>query len=92
VTFEVKGQRTEVWLSGYDDETYLSRALKLPSVQSVLRSSSDFSRLKIRRVEAGTKKAKELAADVVPFWDGKEAIWEDLWLRDGDVIKVPDKP
>ena len=92
VTFEVKGQRTEVWLSGYDDETYLSRALKLPPVQSVLRSSSDFSRLKIRRVEAGTKKAKELAADVVPFWDGKEAIWEDLWLRDGDVIKVPDKP
>jgi len=92
VTFEVKGQRTEVGLSGFDDETYLSRALKAPQVQSVLRSSSDLSRIRIRRTDPGQKKPKETAPDPLPFWNNKEPISNDLWLRAGDVIEVPDKP
>src|SRR5262249_53106640 len=92
VSVAVKGARTEVSLRGFSVDTFLSPALKLAPVQSVLRSSSDLSRLKIKRAEAGAQKAKELTADEVSFWNSREAIWNDLWLREGDVVEVPDKP
>ena len=84
MTFVVKGQRTDVSLGGFTDDSYLSRTLKLPEVQSILRTSSDLSRIEVKRTDPITKKALKLSVEPKPGTD-------DLWLRDGDVIEVPDK-
>jgi ankyrin repeat protein len=92
VTFQVKGQSTEATLNGNEMGTYLSRALSLPDVQRFLRSSSDFSHLTVKRTEPGTGTVKDISADVLPFWNGQNQMQNDLWLRAGDVVVVPDKP
>ncbi len=50
---------------------------------NVLRASSDLSRVKIRRTDPSTKKVIELVGPLDTF---------NLWLRDGDVIEIPEKP
>ena len=50
-------------------------------------STSDLTRVKVRRVDSATGQARE--------WVFNEQTIDpanDLWLRDGDVIEVPDKP
>jgi hypothetical protein len=56
-------------------------------VLKVLLSSSDLTRLKVSRTDPVTKKPVELTVN------GREPNrgYEDLWVRDGDVIEVPDK-
>ena len=49
----------------------------------LLRSSSDLSRIKVTRRDGASGQTRELVVN-------KEII-PDLWLRDGDVIEVPDK-
>ncbi len=92
VTFRVKGQPTEITLNGISAGTYLSAALALPKTQKVLRSSSDFANLIVKRTVAGTGELKNIPTSVLPFWNKKEPLQNDLWLRDGDVVEVPDKP
>jgi hypothetical protein len=82
----------EVTLSGLESETYLSRALKLDTIQKFLRSSSDFSRVRILRTDGATGKAVELTQDVEQIWNNTRALADDLWLRDGDIVEVPEKP
>ncbi len=56
---------------------------------NVLLVSSDLSRVKVRRLDAATGKTQEWSfnlADDKPYDDRT-----DLWLRDGDVIEVPEK-
>jgi ankyrin repeat protein len=84
VTFSVKGQRTEIILNGFTDTTYLSSALRLENVRKILRSSSDLSRVEVKRIEPDSRKSINLSVVLKPGPD-------DLWLRDGDVIEVPDK-
>jgi hypothetical protein len=91
VSFVIKGNPQEVIVEGRKDAAYLSVALQQDSVKRVLRSSSDMSRLKIKRTDPTTKRTTELAADAQVFMAGKKPIAEDVWLRDGDVIEVPDK-
>ena len=50
----------------------------------LLRNSSDLSRIKVTRREAGGGTPREWVVD-------RDAT-PDLWLRDGDAIEVPDKP
>lgn len=49
-----------------------------------LRTSSDLLRMKVRRRDAIGGQVHE--------WSMDRNETSDLWLRDGDVIKVPDKP
>ncbi|HEX4644247.1 MAG TPA: hypothetical protein VH598_01420, partial [Verrucomicrobiae bacterium] len=52
---------------------------------NLIRASSDLKRVKVRRADLATKKTQE-------FLLNEEAgNSNDLWLRDGDVIEVPDK-
>jgi ankyrin repeat protein len=79
----VRSEITEIKIAG--DNAYLSQALALREVQNILRSTSDFSRIKLTRADPTTKQTKQIIVPKVPGAD-------DLWLRDGDVIEVPDKP
>jgi ankyrin repeat protein len=91
VTFIVKGQPSQVTLSGTSMNAYLSKALGWQEVQAVLRSSSDLSHLLLKRPATGNEKGQKLEFSVLPFWNNQTPLSDDLWLRDGDVIDVPDK-
>ena len=60
----------------------------LPALDNsgLLRTSSDLSRVKVTRHNATTGENWERT------FDCSAAPYPDLWLRDGDVIEVPDKP
>ena len=51
----------------------------------LVRVSSDLSRVKVTRVDPETKKKQEWTIDCTIPTES------DLWLRDGDVIEVPEK-
>ena len=53
---------------------------------NVLRASSDMSRVKVHRVDPATKQRQEVVLNLE-----KADPRNDLWLRDGDVIEVPEK-
>ena len=65
---------------------YLFDALHRPEALSVLLSSSDLSRVKVKHHDPVTGNTAELTID-----ETKDRGPEDLWLRDGDVIEVPEK-
>jgi hypothetical protein len=67
--------------------------MKLPPVRNVLRSTSDLSRLRItRRADPATdQRAGALTVDLEAFQVSGKRQWDDLWLRDGDVIEVPER-
>ena len=64
---------------------YLNAALQRPEAQSILPSSSDLSRVKVTRRDASGK----TQSWVLDCSNPNNA--PDLWLRDGDVIEVPEK-
>jgi hypothetical protein len=86
--FVVRNDAVEVKLSGF--WAYLSSAVGSTAVQNILRSSSDLSRVKVRRRDPKTGKPQEIIVDAQEFQRQWSA--DDLWLRDGDVIEVTDKP
>jgi ankyrin repeat protein len=93
VQFVVKGEATEVKLLPFNTMAYLAAAMKLSPVRNVLRSTSDLSRLRItRRANPTTDQpAKELKVDLEAFQRSGKQHWDDLWLRDGDLIEVPER-
>lgn len=70
--------------------------------RNLLRSSSDLSRVTVTRLDPLTKETKKMTFDLnavalpdMNYSSGNQPPipWQhDLWLRDGDVIEVPDKP
>jgi ankyrin repeat protein len=54
---------------------------------NVILTSSDLSRVKISRADAATRKPVEMVFDLQ-----KQDPANELWLRDGDVIEIPEKP
>jgi hypothetical protein len=52
----------------------------------VLLASSDLSRVQVKRVDPVTKQMREFVFNLEQAEPGT-----DLWLRDGDVIEVPEK-
>ena len=100
VTLVVKGQSltldvegpTPTGYAGATPNAYLSKALGLPKFQGLLRSSSDLSRVTVKRSASKFSSAGEFHEDVLRFWNNKDQVSNDLWLREGDVIEVPDKP
>src|SRR6185295_8582792 len=85
VRFVVRGETAEVTV--YGTGAYLMPTLKVSPVQKILRSSSDLSRLKVKRHDTKSGNPWEILIDAQ-----KSNGADDLWLRDGDVIEVPDKP
>jgi ankyrin repeat protein len=53
---------------------------------NVLRASSDLRRVKVRRVDPSAKQPREIILNLE-----RADPRTDLWLRDGDVIEVPEK-
>lgn len=100
VTLVVKGQSltldvegpTPTGYAGATPNAYLSKALGLPKFQGLLRSSSDLSHVTVKRSASKFSSAGEFHEDVLRFWNNKDQVSNDLWLREGDVIEVPDKP
>lgn len=60
----------------------------LQNHQDLLMASSDLTRVKVTRQDPVAKKPKQIVLDATP----QKNILNDLWLRDGDVIEVPEKP
>jgi ankyrin repeat protein len=54
---------------------------------NVILTSSDLSRVKVTRKDAATHKTVEMILDLQDL-----ALRNALWLRDGDVIEIPEKP
>ena len=54
---------------------------------NVIRSSSDLTRVKVTRAGSAPADKQEMIFDLVRMVKAN-----DLWLRDGDVIEVPEKP
>jgi ankyrin repeat protein len=84
VTFVVRGQKAQFKLNGMQYTCRFQSALS--GVQNLLRSSSDLSHIKIKRTDPATGKTNEIIAD------SKISQQNNIWLRNGDVIEVPDKP
>jgi len=95
VTLNVKGQSKELLLEirGHwrqeqgvtvPDTTFRLRQVVQRS--GLLLTSSDTSRVKVKRTDTASGRSQEWTFDL-----SKEASPNDLWLRDGDVIEVPEK-
>ena len=84
VQLVVAGETTNFKVNSWK-EGFLSQALGKTEARSVLRSSSDLSRVQVTRKAAGAEKPVVFTVDVSQHGD-------ELWLQDGDVIEVPEKP
>ena len=72
---------------------WLAPYCKNPEARRILLSSSDLSRVKIIRRDAKTGKNHEWTVDCSnAIFDQNPDNARDLWLRNGDVIEVPEKP
>jgi hypothetical protein len=81
-------------------ERTLGTAFRLKAVvywSNVLRASSDVTRVRVRRMDPLSKQAREWTFDLTRVMEPHErdpakiAFDQDLWLRDGDVIEIPEK-
>jgi ankyrin repeat protein len=66
-----------------DSQFRLSQVLKN---QKLLLTSSDLAHVKVTRTDPGTGKSREFICDVA-----KVDPVDDLWLRNGDIVNVPEK-
>jgi hypothetical protein len=83
VRLMVRGQSRELELF---PNRYLGFLMQTPEARSVLRSSSDLTRVKVTRKNPATGKTQEFVVDTT-----RSNVPQDLWLHDGDVIEVPEK-
>jgi hypothetical protein len=87
VQLVIQGQATDITVFA-PKEGWLTSLLQRTEARSVLRSSSDLSRVKVARRNAATGQAREFTVDLSKI----PPLPSDVWLNDGDVIEVPDKP
>ena len=78
------GQTTQLPLQAFYSQ--INRFLSGNTARGVLTSDSDLARVKVTRHDAVTGKTHEWIVDCSPQSSS------DLWLRNGDVIEVPEKP
>ncbi len=86
VGLSARGKRTELKVLPYPGSALVGSVLAQAEARSALFSTSDLSRVRVTRVNAVSGQRKEWLLDCS---GGNNP---DLWLRDGDVIEVPDKP
>lgn len=87
VTLVAHGEKVELPIRAYGDYSRIGHALNETKAQNILLSSSDLSRVKVVRTNPETGKKQEWILDC-----GNLGKAPDLWLQDGDVIEVPEKP
>jgi ankyrin repeat protein len=85
VQLVVAGETTTLDVDSWEDG-FLKEALATTEARAALRSSSDLSRVKVTRQTGNAGKPLVLTVDA----SDKQS--DDLWLQDGDVIEVPEKP
>jgi ankyrin repeat protein len=81
----VHGQKAELPLDPYSDGPFIFAVLRQSSAQQLLLASSDLSRVKVTRHDPKTGAEQHWTLDC------RTASAPDLWLRDGDIIEVPEK-
>ena len=86
VQLVVAGETTTFKVNSWK-EGFLSQALGKTEARSVLRSSSDLSRITVTRKTGSARPPAVFTVDV----SGSSPNTDDLWLQDGDVIEVPEK-
>lgn len=67
------------------NEGFLKESVAKSEARAALRSSSDLTRVQVKRKDVKSGKVMVLTVDATDANDS-------LWLQDGDVIEVPDKP
>jgi ankyrin repeat protein len=87
VQLTVRGQSREIELRPSGAESSLRMALGKSEAKSQLLSSSDLTRVKVTRQDPATGQPREFVVDATKA----NAEYDDLWLRDGDIIEVPEK-
>ncbi|MGO8835980.1 MAG: ankyrin repeat domain-containing protein [Limisphaerales bacterium] len=102
VRLEVQGGNVELPVFP-NNSALIGSVLNRPEAQDVLLSSSDLSRVKITRHDPVTGKKREWILDCSHLSKKSNPLFfprqnddphynaPDLWLRDGDVIEVPEK-
>ena len=85
VELVVRGKRTPMKVWPTYTESAIGPVLGRTEARQTLFSSSDLSQVKVTRRDLPGGKSREWVIDCSA---GKAP---DLWLRDGDVIEVPDK-
>lgn len=86
------GQKVELPIYPSADGSLIGSVIQRAEAQKVLLSSSDLSRVKIIRRDPKTGKKQEWILDCRSAVDSRNSnSAPDLWLRDGDVIEVPEK-
>ena len=88
VTLVYQGKKTSLAVGGSPGEALISSILAGEESRKALFSSADLSRVKVTRHESPNAKPREWIVDCSK---GDRAPSPDLWLRDGDVIEVPEK-
>jgi hypothetical protein len=91
VTFKIKSKSIEIASPAYTFQNFLSESLKRDQVQALLTSRSDLSRVTVHRATHTTGETQNIIEDVQSFWNKQRDSSDDLWLRDGDIIEVPEK-
>jgi cytohesin len=86
VRLVVHGSKAKLPVNPYPDGSLIGSVLNRPEAQNILLSSSNLSRVKVTRPDPATGKKHEWILDCSNLNNAP-----DLWLRDGDVIEVPDK-
>ena len=87
VQLVVAGETTTFKVNSWK-EGFLSQALNKTEARSALRSSSDLTRVKVTRKTGKTAKPEIFTVDVSDHPQSENM----LWLQDGDVIEVREKP
>ena len=85
VELVVRGKRTPMKVRPTSLESAIGSVLGRSEARQALFSSSDLSQVKVTRRDSAGGKPREWVIDCS---SGKAP---DLWLRDGDVVEVPDK-
>ncbi len=108
VQLVVRDQKVELPFYRIGNQSTIEAVLNQPEAQRLLLSSSDLSHVKVSRSDPKTGKISEWILDCSPPTSPGNGSFPptyhlgagannpspqtDLWLRDGDVIEVPEKP
>ncbi|HMP81722.1 MAG TPA: hypothetical protein PKA41_03330, partial [Verrucomicrobiota bacterium] len=82
------GQTATFKMDSWQMAGFLPQAFVRSEARAVLRSSSDLSRVKVTRKDSISGKTVTLTVDLSVSAPADN----NLWLQDGDVIEVPDRP
>jgi len=93
----LRGKKGET-LARPDQTLFVFRLNQVVYGSGLLRTSSDLTKVHVTRTDSATKKKQERTIDLTKLRPEEKGPvhnigqGQDLWLREGDVIEIPDKP